>query len=156
MSEQLLGILKLFLIALMWLFFLRVVRAAWVEVRRARPAGAEPPLVPVPPPARPELPERHDLLRLEVVDPPERRGLDFQLGEETTVGRAPGCGVSLPADSFTSHLHARIFLRDGVAYVEDLGSTNGTWLNAQRVETATPLRPGDRLQVGRTVLELSR
>jgi pSer/pThr/pTyr-binding forkhead associated (FHA) protein len=58
-------------------------------------------------------------------------------------------------DTFVSQLHARVFQRESQAYVEDLGSTNGTYLNGNRVATATPLRRGDRLQVGSTVLEVA-
>jgi pSer/pThr/pTyr-binding forkhead associated (FHA) protein len=72
------------------------------------------------------------------------------------VGRAPGCGVSLPEDTFISQLHARVFRRDGSLFVEDLGSTNGTFLNRKAVSAAVPLRKGDRLQVGKTVLEVAK
>jgi pSer/pThr/pTyr-binding forkhead associated (FHA) protein len=94
--------------------------------------------------------------RLVVLEPPERRAQAFELGDELTVGRAPGCGVALPEDTFVSQLHARVFRRDGGLYVEDLGSTNGTLLNNQPVTTSVPLRKGDRLQVGKTVLEVAR
>lgn len=78
----------------------------------------------------------------------------FPLGEEVTIGRAPGCSVALASDTFVSALHARVFLRDGEAFVEDLGSTNGTYLNRDRLSGTSPLRGGDRLQVGHTVLEV--
>jgi pSer/pThr/pTyr-binding forkhead associated (FHA) protein len=55
-----------------------------------------------------------------------------------------------------SAAHARIFSRDGSWFVEDLGSTNGTYLNQRRVTTASELRAGDRLRVGKTTLELRR
>nr|MDQ2754925.1 FHA domain-containing protein [Actinomycetota bacterium] len=83
-------------------------------------------------------------------------GQVFDLGDELTVGRAPGCGVSLPEDTFISQLHARVFRRDGDLYVEDLGSTNGTYLNGKRLSAAVALRRGDHLQVGKTVLELTK
>lgn len=94
--------------------------------------------------------------RLVVTEPPERKGETFQLGEELTVGRAPGCGVSLPTDTFVSQLHARVFRREDSLFVEDLGSTNGTFLNSQRLSAEAPIRKGDRLQVGKTVLELTK
>jgi pSer/pThr/pTyr-binding forkhead associated (FHA) protein len=94
--------------------------------------------------------------RLVVLEPAARTGQTFELGEELTVGRAPGCGVSLPEDTFISQLHARVFRRDGSLFVEDLGSTNGTFLNRKAVSTAVPLRKGDHLQVGKTVLEVAR
>ena len=55
-----------------------------------------------------------------------------------------------------SQLHARVFRRDGDVYVEDLGSTNGTYLNQKKVTAAVPLRKGDQLQIGKTVLQARR
>jgi pSer/pThr/pTyr-binding forkhead associated (FHA) protein len=70
------------------------------------------------------------------------------------VGRAVGCGVALPDDTFVSQLHARVFRRDGDLFVEDLGSTNGTYLNRKKVTAAIALRHGDQLQIGKTTLEV--
>ncbi|MEO6121400.1 MAG: FHA domain-containing protein, partial [Acidimicrobiales bacterium] len=72
------------------------------------------------------------------------------------VGRAAGCHVALPEDTFASQLHARLFRRDGRMWLEDLGSTNGTYLNAKAVAAPVALRRGDRVQVGRTVLEVTK
>jgi pSer/pThr/pTyr-binding forkhead associated (FHA) protein len=59
-------------------------------------------------------------------------------------------------DRMVSQLHARIFRGPGgQLFVEDLGSTNGTLVNQQPITEPAPLRQGDRLQVGRTVLELA-
>ena len=91
-----------------------------------------------------------------IVAPPQAKGPVFSLGAELTIGRAPGCAVSLASDNFVSHVHARLFLQDHEYWVEDLGSTNGTLVNGRKVTGAVPLRRGDRLQVGRTVLELHR
>jgi len=157
--ESLLGLLKLCLLALLYLFFARVLWAVWTEVRAVRPqtdtAGA--PAGPADsgrdqPRARrgvPGLPHR-----LTVTDPPALRGNRFELtGQEVTIGRAAGCQVSLPDDTFASTVHARVFGRDGAIYVEDLGSTNGTYLNGMRLGAPAVLRPGDQLQVGNTVME---
>ncbi len=54
----------------------------------------------------------------------------------------------------SSQIHARVFVRDGQWLVEDLGSTNGTWLNRQKVSGPMVLQRGDRLQIGNTVMEL--
>jgi pSer/pThr/pTyr-binding forkhead associated (FHA) protein len=64
--------------------------------------------------------------------------------------------VALPADSFVSQVHARVFRRGDDYWVEDLGSTNGTLVNGRRINGAVPVRRGDRVQVGRSVLELQR
>ena len=78
----------------------------------------------------------------------------FPLGEEVTIGRAPGCSVPLADDTYVSQLHARIYVRDGRPFVEDLGSTNGTFLNRDRLSKTMPLHRGDKLQIGQTVLEI--
>ena len=89
-----------------------------------------------------------------VLTPPG--GGSFRLADELTIGRAPGCAVPLPADNFVSSVHARVFRQDGDYWVEDLGSTNGTLVNGRKMTGPEPLRRGDRVQVGRTVLELQR
>jgi hypothetical protein len=157
--EPLLNILKYLLIALIWLFFLRVLRAVWVEMRT--PAGAGPgdgraPAPPAPSPQqRPARPDGRSDLKLKIVSQ-GRRGPVIELGDELTVGRAPGCGLSLEGDTFASKVHARLFRQDSAVYVEDLGSTNGTYLNSDRVSSPTVLHRGDRLQVGQTVFEVVR
>lgn len=159
-DQNLVRALEILLVALIWLFFLRVARAVWVEVRppKARPqaAVAAPGGVAVPPAAAPAPSSgRGRQLRLRTIEPEENRGQVVDLPDEVTVGRAAGCGVRVD-DAYTSSLHARIFRRDGALYVEDLGSTNGTWVNAQRVTTPTRLGRGDLLQVGGTVFEVHR
>jgi pSer/pThr/pTyr-binding forkhead associated (FHA) protein len=161
MSEQLLTILKLCLLALLYLFFFRVVRAVWAELRSAQaaPAGAAPaPARPVAAPQPAAAPPKRKAARgvpteLVATDPPERRGATFPIGTELTVGRAGGCAISLPDDTYVSNLHARVFTSNGRVLVEDLGSTNGTFLNREKLTSTVPLNRGDRLQVGSTVLE---
>jgi pSer/pThr/pTyr-binding forkhead associated (FHA) protein len=160
MSEQLLTILKLCLLALLYLFFFRVVRAVWAELRSAQamPAGAAPaPARPAPAPAAAAPPKRKAArgvpTELVATEPPERRGATFPIGAELTVGRAGGCAISLPDDTYVSNLHARVFTSNGRVLVEDLGSTNGTFLNRNKLTSTVPLNRGDHLQVGGTVLE---
>ena len=174
MPDSLLTALKFVFLALLYLFFLRVIRAVWVELRE--PKGVQVALAPPPPPPPPPRatvragvgagggggglrspwagrntsPEH-----LVVREPAALQGQVFDLGDELTVGRAIGCSVSLPDDTFVSTLHARVFRRDGALYVEDLGSTNGTFLNDRPVTGTVPFNKGDRLQVGKSVLELA-
>ena len=155
MPEALLTILKFFLVALVYLFFFRVLRAVWAEVAAApraatAPAGAAAPSRP----ARPQ-PQTAKPARLKIIEPAEGRGAQFDLGDELTVGRADGCRIRLD-DSFTSQLHARVFSRDGQFFVEDLGSTNGTFVNGSKITSPTPLRRGDRLKIGKTTLEVTK
>lgn len=166
MSDQLLTFLKLIFLALLYLFFLRVLRAVWVELREPKPAPSPAAGGPVPADTGPSrFPGARRLRRrgrargdekLVVVEPAERQGEEFLLGEEVTVGRAGGCGVPLPDDTFVSQLHARVFRRDGDLYVEDLGSTNGTFLNKRKITSVAPMRKGDKLQIGKTTMEVRR
>jgi hypothetical protein len=157
--DSLLAILKWVFLGLLYLFFVRVIRAVWVEVREPKSVPAGPAVAgSAAPPAdtRRKRGERRAAGdRLVVVEPSERKGQTYELTDELTVGRAPGCAVSLD-DTFVSNLHARVFRRDGTLYVEDLGSTNGTFVNQKAVSSAVRLRKGDRVQVGRTVLEVNR
>jgi hypothetical protein len=79
----------------------------------------------------------------------------LRLAANTVIGRAMGCDLRLE-DTYVSQEHARIFAKNGSWYVEDLGSTNGTYLNQQRVSSSSEVHPGDTLKVGKTVLELHK
>ena len=71
------------------------------------------------------------------------------------IGRADKCHIVLD-DTYVSQMHARIFQRDGSVMVEDLGSTNGTYLNRRRITGPTELQRGDKVKIGKTVMELRR
>jgi hypothetical protein len=147
-NQNLLRGLEIIVVALIWLFFFRVIRAVWVEVRPPKPRalGSDAGL---------SRRERGNRFHLKVIEPEDVRGRTYDLGEEVTVGRAAGCAVHVE-DAYTSNLHARVFRRDGAVWVEDLGSTNGTWVNAERIDHPTRLGRGDLLQVGGTVFEMAR
>lgn len=182
MPESLLTILKFCFLAVLYLFFLRVLRAVWAELRSphadvepvaaaatptvaaaAAPGAAAPVAASAgagagfaaaaPRPSRAEAPRRRP--HLQVVDPPEARGQVYEIHDELTLGRGDGCSVHLD-DTFVSQRHARVFRHDDRYFVEDLGSTNGTFLNRSKVSSPAVLHRGDRLQVGRTVMELDR
>ena len=95
-------------------------------------------------------------LFLEVVEPPDQAGRAFNLQDELTVGRSPGCGVPTTYDAYSSTLHARLYRRGDQLMVEDLGSTNGTYVNSERIAKPTKLARGDLLQIGATVFEVTR
>lgn len=71
---------------------------------------------------------------------------------ETLIGRDPSCHVTIP-DTSVSHRHARVYHSDGEWYVEDLGSKNGTYVNDRPLARPALLRIGDKIAVGRSVLE---
>jgi pSer/pThr/pTyr-binding forkhead associated (FHA) protein len=154
-TEQLLRLLTGFLLVLLYLFFLRVLRAVWTEVNAARvPQVAAGPTARRGRARRPARPSRSSHPQLRVVEPAGLRGRAFALDEEITLGRAAGCQVPLD-DAYASQVHARVFEREGHWYVEDLGSTNGTYLNRRRVAGPMVIKRHDRLQIGNTVLELT-
>ena len=126
-------------IVLIFLFFLRVIRAVWVEMspatirksrserRQERAPGARG--GPTTRPPRRRAAAASSTSRWS--QPPAHAGRTYDLDDELTIGRSPGCGVSMPEDIYTSTLHARLFRRDDQLWVEDLGSTNGTFVNSR-------------------------
>lgn len=170
MTDQVLDVLKLVLLALLYLFFARVLWAVWSEVRQpanARHTG-EPIMQPAPTPAggvpapagrrqpRPAKPakgRRGTPARLVTLEPKERRGTAFALGATVTIGREADNTVVITDDAYISSHHATISMADGHVVVDDLGSRNGTYLNGARLTQRHTLNTGDRIQVGYTVLE---
>ena len=152
-------------IALIFLFFLRVIRAVWVEMspatirktrsQRRQDRREERVATAAAAPAAPRASRKRQLY-LKVVQPPEQSGRTYDLDDELTIGRSPGCGVAMPDDIYTSTLHARLFRRNDQLWVEDLGSTNGTFVNSEQISQAVRLGKGDLLQIGSTVFEVSR
>jgi pSer/pThr/pTyr-binding forkhead associated (FHA) protein len=91
-------------------------------------------------------------LILEIVEG-EGAGRQTPLDGSIEIGRDASTGLALDDDQ-ASRRHARVSAQGETAMVEDLGSTNGTYLNGQPIEGERTLRPGDRLRVGLTVFEL--
>lgn len=187
MSEQLLTIFKFALLAVIYLFFFRVLRAVWAEISPPKSGGgpsgrpAKPPkpgrapkpakapkgtkamaaspvvaaaAVAAPGAAAPAPAPAPVAGQLVVVEPAAQRGRTYQVGSELSIGRAAGCQIAID-DTYVSQVHARVFARAGNYVVEDLGSTNGTYLNRKKVAGPMTMQRGDRLQVGNTVLELA-
>jgi hypothetical protein len=75
--------------------------------------------------------------------------------QQITIGRANDATLVLN-DDYASTRHARLFPQDGQWIVEDLGSTNGTYLDRQKVTRPTPVPVGVPIRIGKTVLELRR
>ena len=142
MSDAVLTILKLVFLAGLYLFFFRVLRSVWAESTAALTGGAG-------------ATQPTAAARARIVSPEDSKGIVFDLADETTVGRGANCGMPLK-DTTVSQLHARFFRQNGKLYVEDLGSTNGTFVNRKAAKRPTPVRRGDRVQVGQTIMELTR
>lgn len=78
-------------------------------------------------------------------------GSELELESGLTIGRSGAADLSL-ADHYVSHMHARILRRGPYYFVEDLGSTNGTFLNDRRIEGSAQLKVHDTLRMGQTIL----
>jgi hypothetical protein len=92
-------------------------------------------------------------LILEIIEGGEA-GRQIELADSVELGRDASVTVPLENDDQVSRHHARISLQGGQAVAEDLGSTNGTFVNDQPIAAPQPLAAGDKIRVGGTVLEL--
>ena len=173
MSELTITLLRLGYLVLLWLFVLsaigvlrRDIYGTRIVQRRLRvgPKSA-PPAHPVLTPAEPtgptdplpkrEAPRRDVPSRLVVTAGP-LRGTTLPLSSSAIlIGRAPSCTLVLD-DDYSSQRHARVFPQEGQWFVEDLGSTNGTFIGKTRLDQPTPLPLGAQLRVGQSTLELQR
>jgi hypothetical protein len=132
--------LRITFVVLLYLFLFFVARALWRDLRTTV-AGAG-----------------QALGRLVVIAAPEGSpppGSSIPLDAVNTIGRDVNNSIVVD-DSFASAEHAVLTFRGRAWYIEDRGSTNGTWLNGQRVESYLPLGYGDELQVGQVRLRLER
>ncbi len=126
------------------LFFARVMRIAVLESRPVESDRA----------ARGQK-RRRARWALEVVEPSSLEGERYEVESQIVVGRAHECDVSL-LDNFLSSRHAR-FVADGSDLaVEDLGSTNGTYVNQEPITGRATLHRGDMVQVGGVLFEVVR
>lgn len=156
MPESALTLLKFVFLALVYLFLFFVVRTVVRELRAPAPAPVGVPVGAAGPAPRPPAPPRSAAV-LRVVAPDARRGEEVEVTDrEITVGRGGGCDLVLTDDPFASTTHARIFRRGDELLVEDLESSNGTFVNERRIARTTRLVRGDRIRFGGTVCDVVR
>jgi hypothetical protein len=166
-SELTLTVIRLGFLAVLWLFVLTTVsvmrtdlfgtrvtsrtKAGRAGARGANAAGQ----ARATRPAKPAKPRRGTPSAL-VVTQGALAGTSVRLGETAvTIGRSHECTLVL-GDDYTSSKHVRLFADDGRWYVEDLGSTNGTYLDRTKVTSAAPVPIGVPIRIGKTVLELRK
>ena len=154
MPDSLLTVLRLLLLSLIWLFFLRVL-GLLASKPKPMTAVAAPPVTSGIATSAPPPPSGRGVSKasLRVVSGGEMANKEFTVGEEATLGRGQGCQVQI-ADSMVSQLHARLFRNAKGFHIEDLGSTNGTYLNGRKVGGPAKLKKGDRIRVGPIELEV--
>jgi pSer/pThr/pTyr-binding forkhead associated (FHA) protein len=167
MSELTVTVVRLGLLALLWIFVFSVVGVLRGDLFGTRVSTRRPP---APPRATPRAaapaatttpsPRGRAARRVPrevVVTEGPLRGTTITLGQQSIlIGRNPEATLVL-SDDYASGRHARIFPKDGEWHVEDLDSTNGTFVGQQRV-TAEPVKlsVGSRMRIGTTVLEMRR
>ena len=91
--------------------------------------------------------------RVVVVRSDSQHGLDFVVEDSVVLGRSPEADIPI-SDPYASDFHLRMTSKDGRIVLNDLGSTNGTYVNGRRITTPTDLARGDAVQVGKTVMEV--
>jgi FHA domain len=154
--------LKFGFLAVMYLFLLWVARSARRDLRRgdqwspARADPAHPAGSPIPPDATgmysasalggADVAQRSPRLVIERA-PGHEAGMIYDLDGDLVLGRGERAEIRLE-DPFASSRHARIYEQGNIVVIEDLGSTNGTYLNEELLQTPRPLHPGDRVRIG--------
>jgi pSer/pThr/pTyr-binding forkhead associated (FHA) protein len=154
MPNLVLDLLRYAFLAVLYIFLWRAVKVIYLDLRpptRRRPAPkAAAPVAQRPPGRRKKTPRK-----AAIVEGSSQRGKSFELGEELIFGRGEKCHIILD-DNYVSQVHARIFAKGDSVLVEDLGSTNGTYLNRRRITSAAELQRGDQVKIGKTVMELRK
>lgn len=165
MTDQVLDILKLVLLALLYLFFARVLWAVWSEVRQPEVRATTDNAPDGTPaagtnwrtnsaPAKPPRGKRGNPARLVVLEPKARRGTIYAIGAAPIkIGRDDTNTIVIADDAYVSGLHATISAMAGGVVVDDAASKNGTYVNGSRLGRRRTLAVGDRIQIGATVLE---
>jgi FHA domain len=145
--------LKFGFLAILFLFLLWITRSAMKDLSRTAGGAAAEPVEPPGPRRRdsrfPDLRAGVEP-RIEVVAAMGHNpGACFDVGHGATLGRSDGADINVN-DPFASSAHARIFQRGDYMYLEDMGSTNGTYLNGRQVRTAERLKVADTIRIGDT------
>jgi pSer/pThr/pTyr-binding forkhead associated (FHA) protein len=166
-TEFALTLLRLAFLGALWLFIIITVialRRDLMQPREARPdqgRASRPPKpakpAKAPKPAKQPKASKHAKAgpALVVVEGPLAQTV-IPLGTaQVTLGRAPDSTLVID-DDYASSRHARLYPGDDGWIVEDLGSTNGTWIDRTRITSPTVLPPGVPLRIGRTTLQLQR
>ncbi len=152
MSPFVLSVLKYSLLVLLYFFIYRAIKSIAVGLR-----GERRPRAAAPAPSRPARASRGSKApsAVQVRSGDGRKLGTFRLRGPLEIGRSESCAIRLE-DDYVSQMHARLYGKNGAWFVEDLGSTNGTYLNEGRVAAPVEVRAGDRIRVGKTTLELRR
>jgi FHA domain len=157
MSEIALTIIKVVFLALLWLFILSAVSVIRSDLFGKPVRASDQPqpqeLETPPPPSRKGRRQRGEP-RVLTISQGSQAGLSAELaGGMIMIGRGADCQLILD-DDYVSTRHARVVATANGIYVEDLGSTNGTYVNGQRITAPTTITLADSVRIGKTMLRL--
>ncbi|CAM3499457.1 FHA domain-containing protein [Nocardioides dubius] len=156
MSELTLFLVRLAYLAILWIFVLSAISVIRTDMYGARmPASAQPRANK--PGKQPKNPPRRrgSPTHVAVVEGPNAGARADLSQAPILIGRGPDAAIRLD-DDYVSTRHARIALSGDQWFVEDLGSTNGTYVGAARITQPTTLALGIQVRIGKTVLELRK
>jgi hypothetical protein len=157
MSEIALTVIKVLYLALLWLFILSAASVIRSDLfGRAVPGPGQPEAreleSPPPPPKRTKRPRGEP--RVLVVTQGSQTGQTAALADGVImIGRGADCQIILD-DDYVSTRHARVVSGENGVYVEDMGSTNGSYVNGQRITAPTLVTLSDTIRIGKTILKL--
>ncbi len=158
MSELTLTLIKLGFLAILWIFVLSTVSVIRSDLFGAKVEARPAEKVKAAKPAKPPKPSRRAKgapSQLVVVDG-TNAGVAVPLGDlPILIGRGTDATIRLD-DDYVSTRHARFVINDGEWFIEDLGSTNGTYLGNQRVTAPIAVVAGNQVRVGKTLLEMRK
>jgi FHA domain len=149
--DEVLVVLKIAFLLLLYLFIWRIVRTASRDLRLPQESFI---LAPSSPAGVHQARRGPRTGRLVVVKSPDLdAGQDFELDSaQLTIGRGRQNDIAIGTDEYASARHARFEPRQDGVWVQDLGSTNGTYVNGARLEHPRRLTPGDTVRIGETDL----
>jgi pSer/pThr/pTyr-binding forkhead associated (FHA) protein len=157
MSEIALLIIKVVFLALLWLFILSVVSVIRSDlfgktVRTSDQPRAQELETPPAPPRKAK--RQRGQPRVFTISQGNQAGLSADLASGMImIGRGADCQLILD-DDYVSTRHARVIVVPNGIYIEDLGSTNGTYVNGQRITAPTTITLADTVRIGKTMLRL--
>ena len=156
MSELTLTLIKLAFLAVLWLFVLSAVSVIRSDIFGTKaPVQTRPAKAKGKPAAKSRKPSRGVPTKLQVVSGPNA-GQSVPLGDTPILlGRGTDAAIRLD-DDYVSTRHARFATNGEQWFVEDLGSTNGTYLGSQRITSPTPIGIGIAVRLGKTIVELQK
>lgn len=159
MSEIAVTVIKVLFLALLWLFILSAVSVIKNDLfGRTVPSTDQPEaqeLESPPPPGKRTKRPRGDP-RILVITQGSQTGESAELaGGVIMIGRGADCQLILD-DDYVSTRHARVVSNEDGSYAEDLGSTNGTYVNGQRITAPTTITMSDTVRIGKTAMKLER